>query len=198
MYDFISGKLAKKQATEAVIEAHGVGYLLKISLSTSETLPAEGEPVVLKTYLHVREDTLQLYGFADEKERKLFTGLISISGVGPKLAQTILSGLSADKLTAAIQNSNEDALNKISGVGKKTAQRLIVELKDKLGPFRESDSASSDHLISLSDSLELEALMALISLGYSRQKAENSILKIRKLEKPLTSEELIKKALQAI
>lgn len=198
MYDFIRGKLVKKQATEAVIETQGIGYLLKISLSTSEALPAEGEMVVLKTYLHVREDVLQLYGFIDDKERKLFTGLISISGVGPKLAQTILSGLSADKLIAAIQNSNEDALNNISGVGKKTAQRLIVELKDKLGTFHGTDTDLSDHPASLSDSLEQEALMALMSLGYSRQKAESSILKVHKLEKTVTSEELIKKALQAI
>lgn len=199
MYDFIRGILVKKLPTEAVLDVQGVGYALKISLSSSEKLADEGQEVTLKTYLHVREDILQLYGFINDEEREIFKGLISISGVGPKLAQTILSGLSAEKLVQAIRLGDEAALNKISGVGKKTAQRLIVELKDKLGTLEvEIAELESDQVTISSDGIEREALMALMSLGYSRQKAETAILKATKNEKVLTSEELIKRALQVV
>ncbi len=198
MYDFIRGKLVKKLATEAIVDVNGVGFQLRTSVSTSEMLGAEGEEVTLKTYLQVREDILQLYGFADEQERDIFLGLISISGVGPKLAQTILSGLSAANLVKAIQGGDEATLNKISGVGKKTAQRLIVELKDKLESVQVDGSVDLSQEYYSPDSLEREALMALMSLGYNRPKAENAIKKVRKSDNVLTSEELIKKALQAV
>lgn len=198
MYDFIRGKLVKKLATEAIVDVNGVGFQLRTSVSTSEMIGAEGEEVTLMTYLQVREDILQLYGFADEQERDIFLGLISISGVGPKLAQTILSGLSAVSLAKAIQSGDEAALNKISGVGKKTAQRLIVELKDKLETVQ-IDGIDHQRTEPFSpDALEREALMALMSLGYNRPKAENAIKKVRKSDHVLTSEELIKKALQAV
>lgn len=198
MYDFIRGKLVKKLPTEAIIDVNGVGFQLRTSVSTSELIASEGEEVTLKTYLQVREDILQLYGFVDEQERDIFLGLISISGVGPKLAQTILSGLSTAKLVTAIQSGDEATLNKISGVGKKTAQRLIVELKDKLRLLQDEIAADVSEEKYRPDSLEREALMALMSLGYNRPKAENAILKVRKSEAILTSEELIKKALQAV
>lgn len=199
MYDFIRGTLVKKLPTEAVIDVNGVGYALRISLSSSELLPAEGENATLLTYLQVREDILQLYGFISEEERAIFKGLISISGVGPKLAQTILSGLSAARLVQAIQSADEAALNRISGVGKKTAQRLIVELKDKLPQITGAEPAKEEVTGIKPDELEREALMALMSLGYSKAKAEQAIIKIRQTEeKILTSEEMIKKALQAV
>lgn len=198
MFDFIRGKIVTKRAAEAVVDVQGVGYLLRISLSTSEQLPAEGEESTLKTWLHVREDILQLYGFATEDERTVFKALISISGVGPKLAQTILSGLSADRLVSAIQNRDEALLNGITGVGKKTAQRLIVELKDKLAPLQIVPESIPEGNVLRPDALEREALMALMSLGYSRQKAEKALLKIRESGKVLTSEDMIKKALQTI
>ncbi len=198
MFDFIRGILVTKRAAEAVVDVQGIGYLLRVSMSTSEQLAAEGEEVTLKTWLHVREDILQLYGFATEDERVVFKALISISGVGPKLAQTILSGLSAEKLVYAIQNRDEAALNRISGVGKKTAQRLIVELKDKLNTLQILPEGSTADEALTPDTLEREALMALMSLGYSRQKAEKALLKIRESGKVLTSEEMIKKALQTV
>jgi len=151
----------------------------------------------IKTYLHVREDAMQLFGFASEDERTIFMALISISGVGPKLAQTILSGLSPDKLVNAIRSADEETLNRISGVGKKTAQRLIVELKDKLASIQTSESEPEAIQTSLNE-LEHEALMALLSLGYSRHRAETTVIKVRQFEKVLTSEALIKKALQVI
>jgi len=198
MYDFIRGKLVKKLATEAIVDVNGIGFQLRTSVSTSEMLAGEGEEVTLKTYLQVREDILQLYGFADEQERDIFLGLISISGVGPKLAQTILSGLSAANLVNAIQNGDETTLNKISGVGKKTAQRLIVELKDKLESVQVEGTTDQSQEHFSPNALEREALMALMSLGYNRPKAEIAIKKVRKSDTILTSEELIKKALQAV
>lgn len=119
MFEYISGKLMVKRATDAVVDVGGLGYHLKISLSTSQRLPAEGEMAVLKCYLHVREDVMQLYGFADNNEREIFLGLLSISGVGPKLAQTILSGFSPEKLVFSIRHGDENALSSISGIGEK-------------------------------------------------------------------------------
>lgn len=199
MFDYISGKLVTKRPTEAILDVQGVGYLLKISLSTAQQLPEEGSPASLKTYLHVREDILQLYGFADEEEREIFEALLSISGIGPKLAQTILSGLSPDKLISAIQLGDERTLSSITGVGKKTAQRLIVELKDKLkstqiGEIEHAGAAGG----AIRGTLEEEALMALMSLGYSRQQAEKAITRARNSGKIVSAEELIKKALQAV
>lgn len=187
-----------KQAMQSVIDVNGVGYVLKTSLSTSEQLPEEGEEVLIKTYLHVREDVLQLYGFAGDEERELFLGLISISGVGPKLAQTILSGLSPQKLVSAISGGDEKTLSSISGVGKKTAQRLVVELQDKLSRFSiQAQEGDVEKAVSLND-LESEAAMALMSLGYKRAQAERVIMRVRKNEAVFTVEELIKKALQSI
>ncbi len=197
MYEYIRGTLTRKRATEAVLDVNGVGYRFKISLSTSEALPAEGSQAELKTYLHVREDALQLFGFADEDERTIFRALISISGVGPKLAQTILSGLSPKKLVGAIRSADEQALNRISGVGKKTAQRLIVELKDKLAALPGTEMESEMPTVRFSE-MENEALMALLSLGYSRQRAQAAIAKVQKQENALTAEDLIKRSLQVI
>ena len=198
MYDYLRGRLIQKRAMHSVIEVNGVGYAVRTSLSTSGQLPAEGEEVLIKTYLHVREDILQLFGFASEDERKLFLGLIAISGVGPKLAQTILSGLSPQKLVSAIGAGDEKVLSSISGVGKKTAQRLVVELQDKLDGFGVQPEAGPVEKAEKLNDLESEAVMALISLGYKRQQAEKAILRVRKKEQVITVEELIKKTLQSI
>jgi len=199
MIDFVSGKIEQKKPTFTVINVNGVGYLLNTSIQTFEKLPAEGEQVKIITYLQVREDILQLYGFADENERNVFLGLISVSGIGPKQAQTILSGIPINELVQAISESDEGRLTSISGVGKKTAQRLIVELKEKfksLGLIVESTD-SSEVLIKLS-SLEQEAIMALVSLGYKKQTAEKALVKIRAGEKILSLEDMIKKVLKMI
>jgi Holliday junction DNA helicase RuvA len=199
MIDYVSGKIEKKNPTAIVVDVNGVGFLLNTSIQTFEKLPKEGEQVKVKTYLHVREDILQLYGFADDNERNVFIGLISVSGVGPKQAQTILSGIPINELVLAISESNEARLTSISGVGKKTAQRLIVELKEKfksLGLIEEL-AESPEMTIQLS-SLEKEAIMALVSLGYRRQNAEKALIKIRGKEKSLSLEEMIKKVLQMI
>ncbi|MFH1760650.1 MAG: Holliday junction branch migration protein RuvA [bacterium] len=199
MIDYLCGKIKQKNPTAIVVDVSGIGYRINTSIQTYEKIPAEGEQVQIKTYLHVREDILQLYGFADDNERNVFLGLISVSGIGPKQAQTILSGIPINDLVNAISESDIDRLTTISGVGKKTAQRLVIELKEKfrsLGLIDESTD-SPEMMIQLS-SLEQEAIMALISLGYKRQTAAKAIVKIRSKEKILSLEELIKKVLQMI
>jgi Holliday junction DNA helicase RuvA len=198
MLEYIRGRLVTKQPTLAVIDVNGLGYALKISLSTYQKLPEQDSEVELKTYLHVREDVFQFYGFFDDTERDLFTGLLGISGIGPKLAQTVLSGLSAEKLAKAIQSGDEATLSSISGIGKKTAQRLIVELKDKLKSMRielAGEEEKSKQILGVSGE---EVLMALLSLGYSRSQAEKAISKVQQSGQSLTVEEMIKQALQAI
>lgn len=199
MYEYIKGTLAQKHPTEAVIDVNGVGYLLKISLSTSQVLPEQGQEVLLKTYLYVREDILQLYGFSSEEERSLFTGLISVSGIGPKLAQTVLSGLTPDRFIAAVQQKDEITLSSISGIGKKTAQRLIVELKDKLGALAIHDQTLvSQGAGVMKDSIRTETLMALLSLGYTRIQADKALQKISTDSSLKTVEDMIRVALKLI
>ena len=196
MIDYITGKIEQKNPTAIVVDVNGIGYHISTSVQTYEKIPGVGEQVKIKTYLHVREDILQLYGFADEKERSVFLGLISISGVGPKQAQSILSGIPIIELVQAISESDVNRLTTISGVGNKTAQRLIIELKEKFKSLGLIDE-SSEMTVQLS-SLEHEAIMALVSLGYRKQTAEKALIKIRGKEKVLSVEEMIKKVLQKI
>jgi len=198
MYEFLKGILIKKQPMAVVVEVNGIGYGLRISLSTYQHLPEEGNQVLLKTYLHVREDVLQLYGFFDDGEREIFAGLLSVSGVGPKLAQTILSGLSPDRLVQAIQQNDERALQSISGVGKKTAQRLVIELKDKFKKFEKTllpTGQLTHQPLGLNGE---EAVMALLSLGYGRPLAERAVNTVAGSGNTLTVEDLIKQALRVI
>ena len=199
MFDYINGILETKKPTEVTIDVNGVGYHLKISLSTYQKIPDAGSKVKLKSYLHVREDVLQLYGFSDERERDTFLSLLSISGIGPKLAQTILSGLTPEELISSIQTGDEDRLNSISGIGKKTAQRLVVELQDKYGKIEsEANNIKPRAMVSSLNGVEQETMMALISLGYKRINAEKAIAKAQNGEKIIVVEELLKKALQVI
>ena len=197
MYDYISGTIQSKRPTEIVVDVNGVGYLLKISLSTYKNIPDVGSNIKLKCYLHVREDIMQLYGFDDDRERDVFLSLLSISGIGPKLAQTILSGLTPDELVHAIQTGDEKTLNAISGVGKKTAQRLVVELQDKFGSIEIGEKIISSARVAL-NGVEQETLLALMSLGYTRQSANKAIERVQKAEKINVVEVLLKQALQVI
>jgi Holliday junction DNA helicase RuvA len=199
MIDYIRGKIVRKKPTAIIVEANHIGYVVNISIQTYEKLPDEGQEAKIICYLHVREDILQLYGFADENERNVFLGLISVSGVGPKQAQTILSGIPIHELVLAISESNEERLTSISGVGKKTAQRLIVELNEKFKSLGLISETSETKEIKLElTTLEQEAIMALVSLGYRKHAAEKALVKLREGEKILSLEEMIKKVLQAI
>jgi Holliday junction DNA helicase RuvA len=170
----LRGILLQKSPTEILIDVQGVGYLLSIPLSTYAHLGAANTTVTVLTYLHVREDILQLYGFATVQERDFFKLLISVSGIGPKMAQGILSGIAVPDLRSHILLGNLAALTTIPGVGKKLAERLVVELRDKLarvdggsGPVPPASGSDAQ--------TTAEALMALTSLGFSRPIAENAL-----------------------
>jgi len=193
----IRGTLIVKSPTEVVIDAHGIGYSLNIPLSTFAVLSNVGSTATLLTYLHVREDTLQLYGFASDEERNIFKLLISVSGIGPRMGQTILSGITVPDLKHHITSGNLGALTTIPGVGKKLAERLIFELRDRIGKVELSGAlppSSSDE----QSQIRSEALLALTSLGYSRPMAEKALLiALRSTNgKDVSVEELIKASLR--
>src|SRR3989339_1757113 len=166
MIGSLTGTLKHKSPTEVVLDVNGVGYAVIIPFSTYEKLGDLESRVTLVTHLHVREDALQLFGFFTEEERFFFKLLISVNGIGPKIAQGILSGISVPELRQHIANGNISALTAIPGVGKKTAERLVIELRDKIGKIGRGDAGH----ISTEDGSELrqEALLALTSLGYNR------------------------------
>jgi len=192
----LTGILRSKSPTEIIIDVGGVGYSVSIPLSTFEKLTETGSAVTLLTHLQVREDALQLYGFATEKELILFRMLISVSGIGPRIAQGILSGISASELRDHILKRNISALTTIPGVGRKTAERMVVELRDKMSKD-EPSAAFSVHSSGEEDG-RTQALLALTSLGYSRLIAEKAIR--RALTEAngaeLSLEDLIKHALK--
>jgi Holliday junction DNA helicase RuvA len=168
----IAGTLLEKRPGEAIVDVNGVGYRLFISLATYEKLPAPGEEAVLSTVTVAREDALSLYGFHDAEEKEVFGKLVSVSRVGPKLALQILSGVNASDLKSIIARRDEESLSRVHGVGKKTAERIILELKEKFVsvPGDTSLAVTGTHI---SDSIE-----ALINLGYKRGQAEKAVMKI--------------------
>ncbi|RMD94124.1 MAG: Holliday junction branch migration protein RuvA [Calditrichaeota bacterium] len=198
MISQLRGVIVEKNPTKITLDVHGVGYELLIPVSTYEKLGNTGEQAKLLTYLHVREDTLQLYGFASQKERWMFANLISVSGIGPKLALSILSGCELENLRQFIAQGDVAALTKLSGVGRKTAQRLITELQEKLGGQLAETPGLTEVAMHASDSKYQEAIQALQSLGYDRNSATRAIQKVLQHEKDLSVEELVKKALQKI
>ena len=193
----LTGVLKYKSPTEILIDVHGVGYTVHIPLSTYEKLGDAGTPVSLLTYFHVREDAMQLFGFFSDEERRLFKLLISVSGIGPKIAQGILSGMNVEELKTNLLSGNVTALTAIPGVGKKTAERLILELRDKVGGVMAETGTLSAGSIS-SATMRSDALQALTSLGYNIQIAEKSIrLVLQETEGEIISlEELIKRELR--
>lgn len=193
----LNGTLKRKSPTELLVDVNGVGYAVSIPLSTYSSIGEINAPVILLTHLHVREDAMQLFGFATEGERHLFKMLISISGIGPKIAQGILSGISVAEIRQHIAAGNVSALTAIPGVGKKTAERLVIELRDRIGKVELSPESSSG-IADVNTQARNEALLALTSLGYNRPAAEKAIrlaLKDTGGAMP-TVEELIKKALK--
>jgi Holliday junction DNA helicase RuvA len=182
MIAHLSGTLLVKQATSVILDVSGVGYEVTIPLSTFYDLEDTGTAVALRIYTYVREDALQLYGFKTARERELFLRLISVSGIGPKLGITMLSGMSADEIIAAIRTNNLARLTSIPGVGKKTAERLVIELRDKIAalssPALEEEFATRTGAGSAQaneDAMRDDALSALINLGYQKAAAEKAI-----------------------
>ena len=172
MIAHLRGKLIAKHPNQAVVEAAGVGYDVTITIPAFSELPAVGAEVALFIHTHVREDTLALYGFLRAPEKQLFEKLISVSGIGPKLAITVLSGMPADSLVAAIKGNNVAALTRVPGIGKKTAERMVLELRDKLDAFAEPPAAAA-----VSPVVE-DVLSALVNLGYNRGLAEKAVARL--------------------
>ncbi len=197
MFSHLKGILYRKSPTEIVVDVNGVGYAVSIPLSTYEKLGEAGSAVTILTHTHVREDILQLYGFATEAEREIFRLLISVSGIGPKIAQGILSGIQPNELQNLIGQANVSALTAIPGVGRKTAERLIVELRDKIGRLDSVSPVAGS--TETGQGIRAEALMALISLGYNRSSAEKAIrTALQELNgKEATIQELLKQALKS-
>ena len=175
MYAFLQGKLYSKNAGEVIINCSGVGYLVNTSLQTFEKLPAENEEIILNTYLIVREDSQQLYGFISLQELELFKLLISISGVGPKVALGILSSIAPATFRDSILKGDLIQLQKLPGIGKKTAERLILELKDKLLKVDIQSNGEVQSKTIHNSSVYEEAISALISLGYNKSVAEKAV-----------------------
>jgi len=195
----LSGQLLEKQPPELLIDVNGVGYEVSAPMSTFYALPDVGEKVIIHTHMVVREDAQLLYGFSTQSERTLFRILIKINGVGPKLALTILSGITADEFIRCIHDNDAAALVRLPGIGKKTAERLIVELRDKVGAEAESsDTTSSPGLMSVSTvkSPIADAVSALVALGYKPNDASKMVRSIE--TEGMNTEEIIRQALQGM
>lgn len=193
----IVGILVEKTPPELLVDVNGVGYEISASMTTIYDLPPIGEKVVLFTHFQVKEDSQTLYGFIDKAERALFRVLIKVNGIGPKMALAVLSSMSSEELIANVQESDVTALTRIPGVGKKTAERLIIELRDKLGQAAKADLFSAPAVLKqVQADPRQEAEAALIALGYKPQEAAKAIANI-----PVdgaSSEDVIKAALKAM
>ncbi|HET6342422.1 MAG TPA: Holliday junction branch migration protein RuvA [Gemmatimonadota bacterium] len=172
MIGSLNGRLAVKDIDEVLVDVQGVGYRVSIPLSTYEDLPAEGEEVRLLTHLHVREDELALYGFASDRERRLFEILIGVSGIGPRLALHVLSRLTPERFVGAISRGDLTTLTGISGVGKKTAERMVLELKDKVADMADVEAGERGAVLTAGGE---DAVKALIALGIRRAQAEQAV-----------------------
>ena len=193
MIGSLIGLIKEKTPSSILLEVNGIGYEISIPLSTSFQLPKVGESAFLLTHLVVREDQHSLYGFATEEERKLFRALIKISGVGAKLAITILSGTNVTGFIQSVVNEDIDALVHLPGIGKKTAERLVVEMKDKISEISDEQQNLQDSGI---NSAVAEAINALVNLGYKTKDAKNILDKIDSEE--LSVEDLIRQALKSL
>lgn len=185
----LRGKLIEKEPTRIVLDVNGVGYEVFVPLTTFTAMPASGADVAIDIHTHVREDALALYGFSSRLERRVFERLISISGIGPRLAVTILSGGSVEGLVTAIRHGDLGRLTAIPGVGKKTAERIVVELRDKLQDFSEEPAKPT---------LEVDVLSALENLGYPHVVAEAALRRAADGETEPDFDTLFKRTLQIL
>ncbi len=195
MFAHLRGILLEKHPNQVIVEAGGVGYDVTIAVPTYSKLPAPGAEVRLRIHTHVREDSLALFGFLTQDEKMLFEKLISVSGIGPKLAIGVLSGMPAPDLVAAIRRGEVDKLVRIPGVGKKTAERLVLELRDKLPAIAGEDAPPTAQVFS---SIEQDVLSALLNLGCARPAAENAVRKAKISGVAVDFEPLFRKALELV
>lgn len=196
----IRGVLVGKQPPEIQLEVNGITYEIQVPMSTLYQLPEIGKQLILHTHFVVREDAQLLYGFYDAKDKSMFRALIRVNGVGPKMALAILSGMAADAFARTVRENNVSALTSMPGVGKKTAERLIIEMRDRLGEWEGSEAQAGAIGIGMSpSSMTRDAETALISLGYKPQQAARAIALIQKDNEHIAdSEELIRLALKSM
>lgn len=176
MIAHLRGKLIARHPNQVIVDAMGVGYDVTISVPTFSELPPAGGEVALHIHTHVREDQIALYGFLRPEEKYLFEKLISVSGIGPKLAITILSGMPTDEMTSAIRGNDVALLTKIPGIGRKTAERMVLELRDKLPPV----GTDQVHVVPSLSAVQEDVLSALMNLGYQRASAEKALGSVEK------------------
>lgn len=201
MIAYLSGKLLEKQTNLAIVDVGGVGYEVSIPLSTYYELGDVGSDVSMRIYTHVREDAIQLFGFKTLRERDLYLRLISVQGIGPKMGIAILSGMSADEIIMAIRTDDLARLTSIPGVGRKTAERLVIELRDKIGELSSGGTAKRDALESSSlpsDAVFEDALSALVNLGYQRPLAEKALKQAAQEGIEISVQRLLRRALQVL
>src|SRR6476659_214602 len=204
MIAHLNGRLLAKEATSVIVDVAGVGYEVSIPFSTFYEVGDVGANVELRIYTHVKEDALQLYGFKTLLERQLFINLLSVSGVGPKIAIALLSGMTADELVNSIKNNNLARLTAVPGVGRKTAERLVVDLREKMtslaasqveetpGDRLDTPSASSD------DDVRSQALSGLVNLGYQKSAAEKAIDSVLSEDGDITVESVLRRGLRKL
>lgn len=196
----LRGTLAEKQPPHLIVDVGGVGYEVEVPMTTLYRLPSLGDQVTLHTHLVVREDAQLLYGFAEKRDRELFRELIRLNGVGPKLALALMSGLEVDELVRCVQAQDTAVLVKIPGVGKKTAERLLVELKDRFKAWETIPSIAplvvEPRAVATVSSAENDAVSALISLGFKPQEASRAVAAVQ--GEDLSSEDLIRRALKGM
>jgi holliday junction DNA helicase RuvA len=194
MIAHLRGKLLAKHPNQVVVETGGVGYDVTISVPTFSDLPGVGSEVALHIHTHVREDLIALYGFLHPAEKHLFEKLITVSGIGPKLAITILSGMAADEMVGAIRSNDVGRLTRIPGIGKKTAERMVLELRDKLPAETVGEVAAAPAM----SAVEEDVLSALMNLGYQRAAAERAVLAVTNNGRGGPFETMFREALAAL
>lgn len=204
MIAHLNGTLLFKQPNTVVVDVSGVGYEVNIPLSTFYELADTGSNVQLRIYTHVKEDALQLYGFRTARERELFVNFISVSGIGPKIGIALLSGMSADELVASIKNNNLARLTLIPGVGRKTAERLIVDLREKMTALAATHGEEEPGVqvepvgASPEDSVRADALSALLNLGYQRSAVEKAVDSVLSEDGEITVESVLRRGLRKL
>jgi Holliday junction DNA helicase RuvA len=196
MYEFLRGEIVERRPTAIVVDVGGIGYRLSVPLTSYERLPSKG-PVTVYTHLHVREDMLRLYGFASRDERKLFQLLLTVSGIGPTVALGIVSGIRLDEFRALVVGENIAGLTRMKGVGKKLAERIVVELRDvlKVLPPEDGGGAEPSPVVPAGTAYE-DALLALLALGYTRASSEKALARaLKQIADPFDTASLVKAAL---
>lgn len=198
MIAFLRGRVIDKQPNRLVVDVQGIGYEVHVPLSTYYDVGDEGAEVALRVYTHVREDALQLYGFLTDLERQLFERLIGISGIGPKLAIAVLSGIESRELVIAVQRADVARLTGIPGIGKKTADRIVLELKDRLAAIAVPAAAGAAPGATPGDRLRDDIVSALQNLGYHRPQAEKAVESVLKASPDASFEDALRAVLREL